>query len=105
MYEAKYYIIFLAAGPSHSDLMNHVAAALPTKWRIVGLQLGLSLPRLDEIERNHSDCRRCFSAVFSEWEQQETSPFSWETVVSVLQTPSVEENRVAEEVKTHFVRT
>lgn len=94
------------SGPAHSDLMNFVAAALPTKWRLVGVQLGLSLGSLDEIEKNHSDdCKRCFSAVFSEWEHQNTSPYCWGTVVHVLQAPSVEENRVAEDVKKHFMRS
>ena len=92
-------------GPAHSDLMNFVAATLPTKWRLVGVQLGLSLTSLDEIERSFSnDCKRCFSAVFQEWELQNTSPYSWDTVVHVLQAPSVEENRVAEDVRAHFMQ-
>lgn len=83
--------------------MNFVAATLPTKWRLVGVQLGLSITSLEEIEKGYSgDCKRCFSAVFSEWEHQNTSPYCWDTVVRVLQAPSVEENRVAEDVRTHF---
>ena len=93
----------LSDSPSHSDLMNFVAAALPTKWQLVGIQLGLSAAKLSEIEHRHfSDCERCFGSVFQEWEHQDTSPYTWETVIEVLRQPSVEENRVAEEILALF---
>ncbi len=92
----------LSTAPSHSDLMNLVAAVLPAKWRLVGVQLGLSTARLDEIESHPPyDCKRFFSSVFSEWESQDILPYTWATIVHVLQAPSVEENRVAEDIKLH----
>ena len=93
----------LSDSPSHSDLMNIVAATLPTKWQLVGIQLGLSAAKLNEIEHHHfSDCKHCFGLVFQEWEHQGTSPYTWETVVEVLRQPSVEENRVAEDILALF---
>ena len=99
-------IIFLALldSPLLGDLMNHVAAALPTKWKMVGVQLGLSLAKLDEIEAsNFGNCKCCFSSVFSEWEKLNTTPYSWSTIIDVLQTPCVEENRVAEDLRSYLV--
>jgi hypothetical protein len=85
--------------------MNFVAAMLPTKWRLVGIQLGLSSNSLDEIETSHpNDCKHCFSAVFREWNRQKTSPYCWDTLVNVLQAPSVGENRVAEDVRVHLMQ-
>ena len=93
----------LSSAPSHGDLMNLVAAVLPAKWRLVGVQLGLSTAKLDEIESHPPhDCKRFFSSVFSEWESQDTLPYTWATMVRVLQSPSVEENRVAEDIKLCF---
>lgn len=90
-------------GPSHSDLMNYVAAELPTQWQAVGIQLGLSIPKIKDIERsNHNDSIRCFSAVFWEWENQRTAPYTWETMLKALRSDSVKENRVAERIDSLF---
>lgn len=96
-------LLGLMDSPLHRDLMNHVAVSLATKWRIVGVQLGLSVAKLDEIEVAYvNDCKRCFSAVFSEWENTASLPYTWSTIIEVLKTPSVEENRLAERLKAQF---
>lgn len=90
----------LSTYPSQSDLMNLVAAPLPTKWRLVGIQLGLSMSTLDEIENSHPhDCKRCFMSVFSAWESQGTSPYSWTTIVEALRSSCVEENVAAAKIE------
>ena len=86
--------------PTHSQLMNWVAAALPTKWRFVGIQLGVSVPRLDEIEVNYpQDCRRRYSAMFWLWENQKLPPFTWTSVIEALKSSLVEENTVAASIE------
>lgn len=92
--------------PTHAQLMNRVAAALPTKWRIIGIQLGLSVAKLDEIESYYpQDCKRCYSSMFSHWESLGPTPFSWTTVMDALKSDLVEENvfaaRLEEDLKEH----
>ena len=86
--------------PTHLDLMNHIAVNVPTKWRDIGLQLGLRVTDLDVIEARHfSDYKRCFSAVFNLWENQLTSPYSWSTILLALTSPLVGECRLAEQTR------
>ena len=103
---SSYYSYYsaLSDSPAHSDLMNFVAArVLPTKWHVIGIQLGLNVTKINEIESYHfNDCTRCFTSIFSEWESQNTSPYNWATIVEVLRMPCVEENRVAEEIEALF---
>lgn len=83
--------------------MNFVAAAIPAKWKLVGVQLGLSTGKLNEIEsRPPYDCRMFFSYVFSEWQSEDVLPYTWATIVNALQAPSVDENNVAQYIKSHF---
>lgn len=84
--------------PSDKDLMNKIAAVIPTKWRHVGLQLGLDQAQLDMIEQKYSFCHDslvCFGEVFMEWKKRMTSPLSWSTVITALKSPLVGENTLA----------
>ncbi len=85
--------------------MNKVAAEVPTKWRDIGLHLGLRRNDLDMFEVHHSgDCNRCFDCVFSTWEKKLTSPFTWLTIVQALRSRLVGEFRLAEEIKNSLIR-
>jgi len=95
----------LDSAPTHLDLMNMIAANIPTKWREVGLQLGLRVADLNSIEMRHAgDCNRYFSSVFSMWEGQLTKPFTWSTIVQVLRSPLIGECRLAQEVEHSFIQ-
>jgi hypothetical protein len=91
--------------PTHLDLMNCIAASIPTRWRDVGLQLGLRTADLDAIEVQHgSDCNRSFSCVFSTWENQLTKPFTWHTLLQALTSPLVAENRLAQQTRNSLIQ-
>ena len=68
--------------------MNDVAAAIPAKWRQVGVQLKLPSEVLDEIQDQNAGktdmCKLSFEQVFTKWERLGTSPHTWETMVNVL---------------------
>ena len=88
--------------PTHLELMNRVAVYIPTKWRDVGLQLGLSTTDLEVIEARHGhagDYHTCFSCVFSVWERQLNSAYTWSTITQALDTALVGEQRLAEEIR------
>ena len=88
--------------PELPDLMNEVAAKVPSKWRDVGLQLGVDQSILDGITTiSQGDTNLCYSNVFTRWKNQNstTHPYTWSTIVQALQTPAVGEERLADKIK------
>ena len=86
--------------PSHIEpdlptLLNEVAAAIPAKWRQVGGQLKLPAGVLDGLEQQYSRPLDCFEHVLTEWERRRSSPYTWETLIAVLQSRVVGENGLA----------
>ena len=77
--------------------MNEVAP-IPSKWKDVGLQLGLDHGVLEGIGGDNS---HCYMDVFTRWEKQNstTHPYTWSTIVHVLQTPAVGEEKLADKIK------
>ena len=88
----------LDSKPELRDLMNEVAAAIPSKWKDVGLQLGLDDGVLEGIGGDNS---HCYMDVFTRWKNQKstTHPYTWSTLVQALKTPAVGEERLADKIK------
>ena len=86
--------------PSDVDFLNKVAAEIPTLWKEVGIQLGLGPYQLDciETEENRNQLR-CFSTVFRKWREQQTTPYTWATIIQALQTKAVNQHKLAQELK------
>ena len=84
--------------PEPPDLMNEVAAAIPSKWKDVGLQLGLNLGVLEGIR---GEASHCYMEVFTQWKNQNSTahPYTWLTVVRALKAPAVGEERLANKIK------
>ena len=95
---ASKYPAGLNSEPDLSDLMNEVAAAIPSKWKDVGLQLGLEHGVLLGI-RDH-----CYMEVFTQWKNQNsiTHPFTWLTMVQVLRNRAVGEKRLADKIESEL---
>ena len=100
---ASKYPAGLKSEPELPDLMNEVAAEIPGKWRDVGLQLGVDQGVLGGIATiSLGDTNLCYSNVFTRWKNQNstTHPYTWSTLVHVLQAPAVGEERLANKIKT-----
>ena len=92
----------LDSEPELPDLMNEVAAMIPSKWRDIGLQLGLDQGVLDGIATiSPRNTNLCYSNVFTLWENKNSTkhPYTWSTIVEVLQAPSVGEESLANKIK------
>ena len=91
--------------PKDIDLLNEVAAEIPTLWREMGLELGLSHHHLDciETEQNRKQIR-CFGEVLRSWREQQTAPYTWETIIQVLQTKGVSQYKLAQILKKKFAK-
>ena len=92
--------------PELEDLMNDVAAKVPANWRVVGIQLQVPVEVLDDIQlqvagRPNSNIH-AFELVFNRWKALHPQQYLWSTVISALETTSVEELDLAASLKTKF---
>ena len=93
--------------PDRTKLLNAVAIELPTKWKIIGQELGIKKPDLEKIEREkRNELLRCYEEVFDLWERQqsEDKPYTWATLIQALRSPLVRENSLAEALKRDFTK-
>ena len=91
----------LESEPELSDLMNEVASKVPAKWRQISIQLGLT-PSDQEcfMASSPNDPLQCFTSVFRVWKNRMTRLYRWSTVIEALESPAVDEKRLAEELRT-----
>ena len=92
----------LESEPEFPDLMSQVAAEIPSKWKDMGLQLGLDPSILDGIDSNtRGNDNHAYIAIFDSWKKQNSSKhtYTWSTVVRALQTPAVGEKKLADKIK------
>ena len=80
--------------------MNEIAAKIPSKWRDVGVQLGVDHSVLEGIATINGDTNQCYTRVFTQWKNQNSMvhPYTWSTVVCALQSHAVGEVRLADEL-------
>ena len=91
----------LESKPELSDLMNEVASKVYVKWKQISIQLGLTLnDQKCFIDATSGDPNQCFTFVFDVWKSRATRPYTWSTVIEVLEAPAVDEMRLAHELRT-----
>ena len=91
------------ADPKVSVLMSEVAAELPAKWELFAVQIELEYECIQEIKQDYPrDNYGCFMAVFQKWNIQRTVSFTWEKVIFVLRSKSLQEIRVAKHIAEKF---
>ena len=91
----------LTSEPELSDLMNEVASKVYAKWKEISIQLGLTLnDQKYFMELTLGDPKQCFTFVFTVWKSRATKPYTWSTVIQTLESPAVDEMRLAQELRT-----
>ena len=81
---------------------EYVASKIPSKWKRVGVHLGLSLPQIDAIDSHRrGEPFECFADVFKYWQSESTPerPANWATLISVLRSNTVGEETLAEHIQ------
>ena len=82
------------------DLMHHLEGIVK-RWYQLGVELGLSISKLEEIEcNNSSNVLRCKLLMLQEWQRQPTLKPSWCTLVDALR--SMKENTVVYRISQQF---
>jgi len=82
---------------SLKNLSNLVAAKIPSKWKKFGIQLDLPYEELETYPSH--DCEECFNKVFSTWKRNGSPRYSWEMVIDVLESPSVNAKELAQRIR------
>ena len=77
--------------------MNRVAARCMDKWKLVGVQLEIEDVLLKSIQS--SDQQLCFMEVLDHWKSKGSPPYTWTTIINVLKTPSVREEKLARDLE------
>ena len=75
------------------------------KWREIGIQLGIELSELKGFEMSHTVAipLHLLSEVLSYWIDEHTDvPVTWESLITVLKSPSVDENVLAERMHSKY---
>ena len=85
--------------PELRDLMNKVASKIPNKWWQVGLELGLTADELKTLKTLYGgETAESFTMVFDSWKKR-TRNYSWAAIITALEAPSVNETRLAKELR------
>ena len=70
------------------------------KWMPIGLEVGLSFTAIERIEiEQNGQIKACFRKIFTEWENNSTTPFRWQEIICALEAPSVGEISLASQLK------
>ena len=82
------------------DLMHHLESIVKN-WFQLGMQLGLPMSKLEEIECNNpSNVLRCKQLMLQEWQRRPTLKPSWCTLVDAL--CSIKENAAGDKISRLF---
>ncbi|KAL5506638.1 hypothetical protein EMCRGX_G008338 [Ephydatia muelleri] len=93
--------------PSLQHLMEKVAAVIPGKYEMVGLQLGLTLAELKAMRPQHQcleDYHRAFGEIFDVWRRRGSPPYTWGTLIDVLRRPGVDEIQLSIKLSEQFTQ-
>ena len=86
-------------------LLNKVAAEVPNKWEILGLQLKIDYDQLQSISSKHQDNSLRFAAVFQLWKKRGSSSYTWATIIDALRSKFVGEVQLAYELEQWVMST
>lgn len=80
--------------------MNMVAVPVQDRWERVGEQLDIPDYELTAISRKqHGDALSCCREIFTKWKNRMTCPYTWETIIHVLETPAVDKADLAKKLR------
>ena len=92
----------LSDPPTMVAFLENVAAEIPSKWRRVGLALGVDSAKLDGFEEQYrGDPMRCYERVFQVW-QGTSKTFTWSMLFAVLEKKMIGEDKLAKTLREKF---
>lgn len=85
-----------------SDVIRQMEPQVFEKWKMIAALLGLynHVGRISNEFRDKPD--ECFLAVVQLWENNDHPPFTWRTIIDILQHENVAKKGVAEKIFDHL---
>lgn len=91
----------LENSPDQKEFTKLVVLNISSKWRTFGILLGIKNDTLNAVSTRYDKIQEdCFHEVYSIWESETPSPFTWKTVIGILQ--EMGENKQVKEIKKHL---
>ena len=88
--------------PVLPDLLNKVAIKIPDKWKSIGIALNIDLAFIRLVEGNQTTSQERYIEIFDKWKKSLSKPYTWLTIIDALESPSVNENRLAQKLREEF---
>ena len=89
--------------PSLFPLLCKEVIPSTNKWRAIGIQLQLQPTEINRMTLDCHDEENCFIKVLEAWQRKGSPPFTWETIISVLECESVSERALAMNLKSKYL--
>ena len=93
--------IVLREAPSH-DVLCNLLATISHKWYEVGLAFSISDNVLEGLRLERDNNMRKLSQVIRKWIDTKSSPVTWETVISAIEGPIVNNKNKADEIRDYL---
>lgn len=71
---------------------------------MIGINLKIDNSKLNAIKAlHHGDPLECFIEIINEWKNGATRPYTWETIIDVLESNSVREMNLARDIREKYL--
>ena len=96
-----FFLDILKESPYHNEALSQLAD-ISAKWEEIGLALKVSRNELDGLQHDHSSITVKLSKVITLWMESKSSPVSWETLISAIEGPIVNNKQKAKEIRDYL---
>ena len=105
IFQCTYYIYLFA---EISDILNqtpklyqlrNLLADISSRWREIGLALGISDNDLDNISSVVQDNKSKLCKMITKWIETQSSPVTWGTIIFAIEGPIVDNKRKVDEIR------
>ena len=84
--------------PKEYQLRN-LLADISSRWRQIGLALGISDNDLDDISSVVQDNKSKLCKMITKWIETQSSPVMWDTIIFAIEGPFVSNKKKADEIR------
>ena len=83
--------------PDNTGELQDLAAEVSTKWKAIARYLNVSNNTIENINMRcqKEGMEECLMQVFDWWRMNHTTPYTWATIIKILEKPSVGHGKVA----------
>ena len=83
-------------------LLNSGLICLTSKWKLVGIGLGIPYDQLKDLESKY-DNYDCLQRVLDMWFNGHGNAQTWETLINVLRSSAINESKLADKIEREYV--